>query len=460
MKDWVRRVLEEEDLKNVEIKRIGNNYYAYSVSSVYDREKKRSRKISGRYIGKITESGIIRKVQRNIRTVFEYGNSQLIYIILKDIAAPLKKHFSSANEIMAMASVKAVRNVPLKYMDDAYSRLYMSRIMDASLSHSTIAMKLREIGSDTRSQNEFFKEMIDDGNTYIYDLSSVFSYSENTNLAERGYNKDHLFLDQINFSLLFSEDRKIPVALKVYPGSIRDVKTVKKTIDEFKLYNSIIVMDRGFVSMDMIDYMSDNMRYIQPLRRNSKLIDYSINMAGSFTYRGRGIRYGSMKYSNYSLYIYEDARLRGEEISNSIVARESNPEIKVHEERLGKISLISNLAQAPDEIYLIYKEREDIEQCFDAMKNDMENDKTYLRDNDAIRGYFFVSFIALYIHYRILEILRVNDLIGKYSVNELLFELSKVYAVEYSDNRIEFNEIPKKVESLLKKINMDILPKN
>ena len=37
-------------------------------------------------------------------------------------------------------------------------------------------------------------------------------------------------------------------------------------------------------------------------------------------------------------------------------------EIKVHEERLGKISLISNLGKSPDEIYLIYKEREDIVQ--------------------------------------------------------------------------------------------------
>jgi hypothetical protein len=103
---------------------------------------------------------------------------------------------------------------------------------------------------------------------------------------------------------------------------------------------------------------------------------------------------------------------------------------------------------------------EDIEQCFDAMKNEMENDKTYLMDNYAIRGYLFISFIALYIHYRLLEILRINDLIGKYSVNELLFELSKVYAVEYSDDKIEFNEIPKRVESLLKRIKVDILPKN
>ncbi len=51
-------------------------------------------------------------------------------------------------------------------------------------------------------------------------------------------------------------------------------------------------------------------------------------------------------------------------------------------------------------------------------------------------------------------------MIGKYSVSGPLFELSKVYAVQYSDDRIEFNEIPKRVESLMKKINMDILPKN
>ena len=156
MEKWVRKVLEREGVSNVEVKKIGNNYYIYSVSSVYDREKKRPRKISGKYIGRITESGIIRKVERNIRTVFEYGNSQLIYIIL-NIAEPLRRHFKSADEIMAMASVKAVRNVPLKYMDDAYSKLYMSRLIDASLSHSTVALKLKEVCSDAVAQHEFFK---------------------------------------------------------------------------------------------------------------------------------------------------------------------------------------------------------------------------------------------------------------------------------------------------------------
>jgi hypothetical protein len=30
------------------------------------------------------------------------------------------------------------------------------------------------------------------------------------------------------------------------------------------------------------------------------------------------------------------------------------------------------------EIYLLYKEREDVEMAFDAMKNELENDKIYL----------------------------------------------------------------------------------
>ena len=40
------------------------------------------------------------------------------------------------------------------------------------------------------------------------------------------------------------------------------------------------------------------------------------------------------------------------------------------------------------------------------------------------------------------------------------FELSKVYAVEYSGDSIDFNNIPKSVESLMNNINMDTSPKN
>ncbi len=40
------------------------------------------------------------------------------------------------------------------------------------------------------------------------------------------------------------------------------------------------------------------------------------------------------------------------------------------------------------EIYLLYKQRENVEVAFDTMKNWLEYDKIYLSDDDAVKGYF------------------------------------------------------------------------
>ncbi|MEM4115557.1 MAG: transposase, partial [Saccharolobus sp.] len=138
------------------------------------------------------------------------------------------------------------------------------------------------------------------------DLSTIFSYSENIRLAEKGYNKDHIGLKQINFALLFSDE---PLMLKAMPGSIRDVKYFSSVLKEFDLRNCIIIIDRGFFSMNNMDEMNKReIRFIQLLRRNSKIIDYLITMKESFVYRDRGIRYGMKRIEKYYLNLYEDVK--------------------------------------------------------------------------------------------------------------------------------------------------------
>ncbi|MGC9145873.1 MAG: IS1634-like element ISFac6 family transposase, partial [Nitrososphaeria archaeon] len=87
-------------------------------------------------------------------------------------------------------------------------------------------------------------------------------------------------------------------------------------------------------------------------------------------------------------------------------------------------------------------------------------DKSYLSDDYALRGYFFISFVSLYLYYAALNLLRKKGLVGDVSVNELLFELSRVFMVKYSDGSTRLSEIPKKVEQLVQKLEIDILPKN
>ena len=87
------------------------------------------------------------------------------------------------------------------------------------------------------------------------------------------------------------------------------------------------------------------------------------------------------------------------------------------------------------------------------MQHDLSND-------DAVRGYFFISFLSLYLYFRVLELLRRHQLIGKISVNELLFELSKIYLVRYDDNRVLLSEVPKKAERFEEMFDIKLFPKS
>ncbi|MCL4344728.1 MAG: transposase [Nitrososphaerota archaeon] len=460
MEDWVREMAAELKKRYgpVEVKRNGSNYYLYRVSSVYDREKGRARKVSGQYLGKLTRNGLEPKKRAVVRSVFEYGGAMLLWNYMQEILGEIKKFFpDSWREIVALSITRTLRPVPIKYAESAWSRLYLSEEIDASLSPGTIASKLREIGSDWASQRDFFSKLIRHGSVLFLDLSSIFSESVNLRLAEKGYNKDHLQLKQVNFALLFADG---PVMLKTLPGSMRDVKYFSSVVDEFNLTSCTIVTDRGFLSMDaMLRMKEKGINFVQPLRRNSKLIDYSLPMDSMFVYHHRGIRWGKKAVNSMFLYLFEDVKLKGEEQSNLIEMAVNGNNVKVEEKMLGKISVLSSIDTDGEKIYLLYKQREDVDQAFDAMKNELENDKSYLSDDYALRGYFFISFISLYLYYSALSSLRNAGLVGEVSVNELLFNLSRVFFIKYSDGRTGLSEIPKKVEEIVRKIEIGILPK-
>lgn len=73
-------------------------YYLYEVSSVWDKEKKRARKITVKYLGRITDEGLLppkrdTKKQTNI-TVKEYGAINTLMEIGDDIYTKLKEIYS------------------------------------------------------------------------------------------------------------------------------------------------------------------------------------------------------------------------------------------------------------------------------------------------------------------------------------------------------------------------------
>ena len=457
MEDWVRKIVEEERRKRnipLEAKPLNGNYYLYHSTSRYDRTTRKAVKVS-EYIGRITRAGVSER-SKEIRSVYEYGNSALVYSLSGDMIARLQKYFPDRwPDLYALSVVRLMDPVPLKSVKDRWEKLHVSREIKAHLSPNTLTDILTDIGSDMGAQMDLFQSLITESKKLAFDLSSIFSRSENLNVAAKGHNADHIYLPQINMALAFDLDQYRPVFLKSIEGSLR------KVLEEID-FDGILVLDTGFSSQDLAEIMRMEMKFIMPLRRNQEIIDYGMEMGSSFVYRERGIRSGFLNRDGLRIYMFQDQMLMAEESSTFIKMiaekKRTQREFDTESIRFGKISILSNVRDDPEVIYNLYKQREEVEQAFDAMKNELENDKSYLGDDDSVRGYFFVSFLSLYLYYSIFVLIRAADLTSKLSVKDVLLKFSKVYKI-VRGNKETLSEIPSGAEKIDEMLGTNIFPK-
>jgi transposase len=208
--------------------------------------------------------------------------------------------------------------------------------------------------------------------------------------------------------MLFSVSREEPTFMRVIPGSIRDVTALVGTMEMAGIEKCVVILDKGFYSLDNIKKLrSKHLSFIMPLRRNSSLIPEAGEFMGVFTYEGRPIKYWS---SVGGVYTYEDPVLRMEEERDYLRKIEEGKSSKRSymddSTNFGKIHLLSDLNDNPESIYRLYKKREYVEYAFNVFKNDLETDRSYLRDERMLFTYLFLNFLSLNIHFRILAILR------------------------------------------------------
>ena len=83
------------------------------------------------------------------RTVYEYGNSQLVYSLSGEIIQALRKHFPDAwQSLYALSVVRLLDPVPLKSVKERWEKLHLSTILHPHLSPNSLSDLLRDIGSD------------------------------------------------------------------------------------------------------------------------------------------------------------------------------------------------------------------------------------------------------------------------------------------------------------------------
>ena len=472
MEEWVSawvRSQRSEGERGIEIKNFGSSYYVYRSTTFWDKELKKRRKRST-YLGKLdkergfisSKKGIPRFRPRSIR---QYGNAMLLHRAMQDLLPLLKEGFDEFwQEIYALATTRILGYIPLKRVGSVWERLHDPKKLTPNLSPKKLSEVLKVVGSDREGQDLIFKELSRNGRQFVYDLSVVFTRSEGINIAELGYNKDHVYVPQINLALLYSVDKGLPTMIRALPGSIKDITSLYNSLIEGGgIEGKILILDRGFFSKDVVAFLLEQeISFLLPARRNSKLYDIRIHLTGHFFYRERLIRFGKRRVKGYFLYLFEDAVLRMEE-EKTLYKRLD--EGTINKERLGRglkragrILILSDLNKDGGEVFMMYKQRGGVENQFDTYKNVLNADRMYLQDDESVFGHLFTSFLALYGYCKLDVALKDAGLLRKFSPLDLLEEFSKVYIVTDGEQEV-ISEIPRKVAELDKLLGIDVFPK-
>ena len=473
MEQWAKEWLEkqrDQGVKCLEVKMQKGKHYVYHSTTYWDKDLKKPRKTS-KYLGKLDPNkGLIKSGERtklqpqDIRNIREYGNSMLLHEMIKDLKPLLKEGFPDCwKEICALAMVRVTNSVPIKRVKDAWEKLYDAEEIKPHLNTKNLSKVLRNVGINRSGQDVIFNELVDISKQLVYDLSFVFSRSVNISQAEKGYNKDRIQIPQINLALLSSADSGLPTMIRSLPGSVKDIKTLYFSINELDLDGKILILDRGFFSEDVVGFLGDkNISYVLPTRRNSHFYDTRIHLNGHLYYHDRLIRCGKRRCDNFFFYLFEDQDLMLEERKTLYRKLDENKidkkDLRERMKKAGKILILSNMDVGGAEIYEFYKRRESVEKMFDTYKTVLDADKIYLQDDESVFGHVFISFLSLYIHCRLEQLLKDAELNRKMTPIDLLFKYGKVYHVDLG-GRGMITEVPKKVLDLEGRLGLDIFPK-
>ena len=470
--DWVLR----HKTKGTNISCIQGKYYLYSVSSVWSKEKGRSQKITRGYLGRITEDGLVppkRKLAKPLSsiTVKEYGASSFFKAIGHDIFEKLAEYFSGhAEKLFSIAVIRALHHCPFKRVEFFYEQSYLSEMFSGiNLSSAGLAAFLREVGSDRERILLFLNHFVSGNKHLVFDATSVVSKSFRMDISRTGYNSKRRFEPQVNLLYAFALESRAPVYYRVIPGNIRDVTALELAVEESRLCDVVIVADKGFGSQDNFDMLDEaGLKYIIPLKRNSTLFDKDIirhgdkgKFDGYFIWNKRPIWHYRKVIDGKGVVVFLDEALKASEESDYLNRIDKKLEGFTSEKFLekqydfGTIVIRTNLQIAADEVYSLYKERGEIEQVFDFLKNLLEQDKSYMQSPQSFEAWAFINHLTLLLNYKIYNLLRAEKKLKKYSVADLISHFKYIFKTKVDDKWLT-TEISKKTLKLLGDLGVHI----
>lgn len=473
-----------------ELRCIKGHFYLYAVSSRWDKEKKKNKKITGSIIGKINPDGQLipskrrsekpKKVAKNLLqlvdkiSIKEFGLSNLFLSYMKDVCFQLQSCFPNHWQyIIAAAYCRLFKQAPINQMPLHIYHSYLSEVLNGVVfDEKNISLALRDVGRNREQAVRFMKWDIPNGEHVLIDLTHLPSRSKNGNFAQPGHNNQKNYSGQINLLYIFGNQSLKPVFYRIVPGNIRELSAFILTMEESGIAPCILIMDKGFYSQKNIGYLTKNkFNFICPLKRDSLLVKnenrvklFTKEGVGYFEYMGKIIWYLHISSTEHDkgINLYLDDELRIREERDFLIRVANKPEkytvqkFNKKKNQFGTLALFSNLLdKTPEQIYQIYKSRNQIEMMYDGFKGVLEVDKTYMQNEETLQGWMLANHVALLVHHRIYQSLLVSNKIKKHSINSIIERLALVRKLKVNNEWVDTEVIKSSVE-LFKQIGIPI----
>ena len=351
-----------------------------------------------------------------------------------------------------------------------------------------------------------------------YDTTSISTYSQGLEIAKRGKNKEHDHLDQINLSLMFGQESRIPVCYRVLPGNINDVRTVKnllKDLTTMGLGKIKLVMDRGFYSAENISGLYRNhskfliaskcsLKYVrsmiesyresicsvenylpnQDVYRVSQAIRWHVE--GTYPSEGevhrrmhvhlyynqekavadRRAHHQAILQYHYELEHHVEDKRHASQYEKYFIVKDypkrgrtvtiREDVVKSEERFYGFFVLLSNCITNAEEALTIYRSKDCIEKAFGNLKDRLGFRRMRVNDDDHLQGKIFVQYIALIILSAIQKTMKDRDLYRNYTIYSLLDELDVIEYYEQPGKVGHWGETTRKQRDLLAEFGVDL----
>ena len=458
--------------KGTVVKKIAGHFYVYEYTKEKTADGKWRNK-TGKMIGTIVEGrGYIPNdnllCDAEISTV-EFGDYAISLANSTKTLSLLESCFNKGDaiRIYAIALIHFTQGfMHMKDIGTCYEMSYLSLLWPGlKMGYDALEKLYDQLGRRQGGVLKLEEQLLQASSGEVaIDGHVIGSGSTENDLTEKGYKFWKLGEAQMNLLMAYDVNTGMPLLSRMYEGGSTDGVSVKDLFRQVKPEKMLFIVDRGFYSTENLElFTRDGNAYIIPLRKNHKACQQAVSRLDM------PIRFVYQKGRKGSLVECKDERIDGQRILtfrdvDEAAAEQTNylrhigngdrsytkevfDQLKDY---MGVIVLQTSISdKSPQEIYILYKKRWQIETFYNYFKNRLGCRSLGQQDYYKTQGLAFLMLVEALIHHEFEEAARA---VQGFSVQDCLLQARMVKADKRYGSWCVANCIPRQ-QKLFKKLN-------